>query len=283
MTIVSICSSKGSPGVTTLACAIAATWPENRRILVAECDPSGGDLAARFGLSSKLGMTSLVLESRRSAASAVPSVEPHLQRLHGGLEVLVGAVGASAARMVDDELPGLVGWLKQFASDLERTSDVTDLIVDCGRIQPGALGQVAVMAASDHVLLMIRPTVEGVASAGWLAERLSRFDEAPSASHGSRRSTPSARLVVAGEGPVRPAEAANSLGLRVAAVVGPDRVGASALRGEPMSRWRLSGCPLIRISKEMTRSLVPIRPAKSATQEESPEPAHDAEFLEVGS
>jgi hypothetical protein len=278
MTIVSVCSSKGSPGVTTLACAIAATWPENRRILVAECDPSGGDLAARFGLSSKLGMTSLVLESRSSAASDLPDVEQHLQRLPGGLEVLVGAVGASAARMVDDELPGLVGWLKQFTPNLERTTDVTDLIVDCGRIQPGALGQVAVMAASDHVLLMIRPTVEGVASAGWLAERLGRFSEAPSRSLGPCPSTPSARLVVAGDGQVRPNEAAESLGLPVAAVVGADRVGAAALRGSPTPRWRLSGCPLIRISKEITRTLVP-----QTTMQEPRKPTKDRAFLEVGS
>ena len=120
MTIVTICSSKGSPGVTTLACAIAATWPQNRRILLAECDPSGGDIAARFGMSAKLGMTSLVLESRSSQGSALPNVEQHLQRLPGGLEVLVGAVGASAARMVDDELPGLTRWLSRFSSDSKR-------------------------------------------------------------------------------------------------------------------------------------------------------------------
>ena len=123
MTIVTICSSKGSPGVTTLACAIAATWPQNRRILLAECDPSGGDIAARFGMSAKRGMTSLVLESRSSQGSALPNVERHLQRLPGGLEVLVGAVGASAARMVDDQLPGLTRWLSRFSSNSETAAE----------------------------------------------------------------------------------------------------------------------------------------------------------------
>ena len=68
VTIISVCSAKGSPGVTTLACALGAVWPAERRVMVAECDPSGGDIAARFGLSAKRGMTSLILEARRSVS-----------------------------------------------------------------------------------------------------------------------------------------------------------------------------------------------------------------------
>ena len=65
MTIVSICSIKGAPGVTTLACLIGATWPVHRCVLVAEADVSGGDLAARFSLSSRRGWTTLSASIRR--------------------------------------------------------------------------------------------------------------------------------------------------------------------------------------------------------------------------
>ena len=35
-----------SCGVTTLALALAATWPKERRVLLVEADPAGGTLAA---------------------------------------------------------------------------------------------------------------------------------------------------------------------------------------------------------------------------------------------
>src|SRR2546429_4288211 len=47
MALVAACSSKGAPGVTTLAVALASGWPGGQAILV-EADPGGGDLAARF-------------------------------------------------------------------------------------------------------------------------------------------------------------------------------------------------------------------------------------------
>ena len=46
MSLVALAADKGSPGVTTAAVALAAVWP--RPALVAECDPSGGDLAMRL-------------------------------------------------------------------------------------------------------------------------------------------------------------------------------------------------------------------------------------------
>ena len=44
--IVTLCSDKGSPGVTTLAVALGLVWPVPR--LVLEADPAGGDLAFRM-------------------------------------------------------------------------------------------------------------------------------------------------------------------------------------------------------------------------------------------
>src|SRR3982074_1468642 len=46
MALIAIASDKGAPGVTTAALALAAVWP--RPVLLAECDPAGGDLVYRF-------------------------------------------------------------------------------------------------------------------------------------------------------------------------------------------------------------------------------------------
>ena len=89
MTVVSMVSVSGAPGVTTLACLLASTWVGPGPVAVVECDPSGGDLAARFGLSSVVGWPSLTAAVRRTGTST--QLDPHLQRLPGGLPVLVGA------------------------------------------------------------------------------------------------------------------------------------------------------------------------------------------------
>ena len=105
MTLVAFASVKGAPGVTTLACLVGATWPSHRRVMVAECDPSGSDLAARFGLSSKRGWSTWATAVRRSGTPV--AIEPHLQQLPGGLDVLVGSGGSDgsdSARATDEFL-----------------------------------------------------------------------------------------------------------------------------------------------------------------------------------
>jgi len=89
MTVVPVLSLSGAPGVTTLACLIASTWPDQGPVMVAECDPSGGDLAARFGLMSTVGWRSLAAAVRRTGPTT--PLHPHLQGLPGGLPVLIGA------------------------------------------------------------------------------------------------------------------------------------------------------------------------------------------------
>ena len=49
MSLIAVAAGKDSRGVTTTALALAAVWPRARAVLLAECDPSGGSLAARYG------------------------------------------------------------------------------------------------------------------------------------------------------------------------------------------------------------------------------------------
>ena len=51
MTVIALTSAKGSPGVTTIALALAWAWPQvapDRRVLVVDADMAGGDLAPGY-------------------------------------------------------------------------------------------------------------------------------------------------------------------------------------------------------------------------------------------
>ena len=143
MTVVSFVSMKGAPGVTTLACLVGASWPEDRRAVVIEGDPSGGDLAARFHLSSRAGWPSFNATARRACES---TFEPHLQQLPGGLDVLVGTRGLQgdeAIRSVRDLHACVAG-----------SPSPWDLVVDLGRFSRGA--SEVWMEFSDRVVVCAR-------------------------------------------------------------------------------------------------------------------------------
>src|SRR5204862_7128356 len=46
MALIVLCSAKAAPGVTVTALAFTLTW--NRPLILAECDPAGGDIAAGY-------------------------------------------------------------------------------------------------------------------------------------------------------------------------------------------------------------------------------------------
>ena len=120
-----------------------------------------------------------------------------------------------------------------------------DLVLDCGRILPGAPGQVAAIAAADHVLVIARPTVDSVASTRWISERLSRGD-----AEGA-----SASLVLVGDGPVPSLQAASALGLELIATLPNDRIGSAALRGDSVRPGRLARSVLISCARSLVRTL----------------------------
>jgi MinD-like ATPase involved in chromosome partitioning or flagellar assembly len=62
-------SAKGSPGTTTLTVGVAARWPVPGDVNVAEADPRGGDLAARFGLASAPGLASPATDTQVAATA----------------------------------------------------------------------------------------------------------------------------------------------------------------------------------------------------------------------
>ena len=237
MSVVTLLSVGGAPGVTTLACALGAVWPPGHGgAVVAECDPHGGDLAARFGLSPDVGMTSLVVALRGSAAEP-PTVDDHLQVLPGGLSVLCGPVGADSGLLLDREL-GAEG------TELARLG--VDLIVDGGRLGSHLPGQEVVVAEATRVVLLIEPEAGAIARGRWAAERLLDL-------RGPH--TEAVVLVVSGSGYFDAEDIAGALGVRLAAVIPRDKVAASVLRGEPGGRRALTGSPLIRAAKRLAGDL----------------------------
>src|ERR687897_357205 len=104
MGYVAFASAKASPGVTTTIAALAATWPAERDLVVAELDPAGGDLVVRFDLAAEPGLVSLAAAGRRQLDRS--TFVDHTQPLpfvagdegpSGSRRVLVGPVAADQA------------------------------------------------------------------------------------------------------------------------------------------------------------------------------------------
>jgi hypothetical protein len=160
MALIIVAGDKGSPGVTTAAVALAAAWP--RHAILAECDPHGGDLVYRLAaeqggpLDPNTGLLSVAIAARRGFdARAIPQ---HLQRVHGGLDVLVGLGTAEQAGAVAGQWSRLARAFDQFAA----LPEGGDVIADCGRVGPSSPA-LELMPHAALVLLIARADAEQVA------------------------------------------------------------------------------------------------------------------------
>jgi MinD-like ATPase involved in chromosome partitioning or flagellar assembly len=235
MSVIALASAKGAPGVTTAAVALGAVWP--RRALVVEADPAGGDLAARFQLPSEPNLLSLGTVARRGDLAAA-DVWAHVQQLPRGLEVLTGVRAAEQTRALGRLWALLAGALGELDADA---------LVDCGRLTPGTVAE-ELLRAADLVLLVCRPTVEGVLHLGYRLEALRRIGIA-------------AEMILVGERPfdrarVQDALAANGVTARVRGVLADDPRGAGMLAGQPgRERWLERVSPLIRSARGLADDL----------------------------
>ncbi len=234
--MVALGSVKGAPGVTTATVALAGVWPG--RVVIAECDPSGGDIAARFGLPSAPGLLSLASQSRHQVRAEL--LWSHLQRLPpGGVPVLVGVRAPEQAAAM-----GRVwGLLPQALAGLG-----VDVLIDCGRLLPGAPTE-HVLDAADLTLLVAQPTVEEIAHLEW---RLGVLEQ----------SGHKAAVVLAGETPYDRRTVASRLaadGLRspVLGALAEDPEAASELCGRPRRRRSsvLARSYLVRSARELADRL----------------------------
>ncbi|MEO7059892.1 MAG: hypothetical protein ABI083_09245 [Lapillicoccus sp.] len=153
VSLYAVCTAKGSPGVSTVAAALAVTW--NRPTLLADLDTSGGDLAIRYRdpqgrpLLADRGLMSLAASLRRGSDQS--DVEPHVQRILGGPAVLTG--------VNRPEQVAALGSSWQHVAHALADIDAVDVIADCGRVVPQS-ALIPVLASSSAVLVLTRPTVE---------------------------------------------------------------------------------------------------------------------------
>jgi MinD-like ATPase involved in chromosome partitioning or flagellar assembly len=197
VTTVALVAAKGSPGVTTLACAMALARAGRGAVLV-EADARGGDLALIHGVSQSPGLAELAARARR-AAPDTGLLQPYVRALAGGAlaAVLAPVDGAAvhAALEVLADRPGLLA-----PAQTGRT-----LVFDLGRAEPDSPGWMW-LTACDRVLLVARTDLTGLAHAATLAERL-------------RQDGDHAALALIDTGPYPPAEAEAVLGLPIAGLL----------------------------------------------------------------
>jgi hypothetical protein len=225
MTLIAMNSAKGSPGVSTAALAFTLTWPAP--VLLAECDPAGGDLLAgylaRYELPANRGVLPLASSALRGTAE---------QDLTGNL------IDLDAPRLQRMALPGLtepaqsaslnLAWTS-LADFFARMADRT-VIADCGRLA-AAHPPFALLARADLVLLTLRP------------HSLRTLSPAMSAVTALRRQLPAGfvennlGLLLVGGG-IAAREVARHLGAPVVASLPWDAPTAGALCGDGRGRRR---------------------------------------------
>ncbi len=223
MSLVGLFSAHGSPGVTTTALALAATWPEDRRCLLIEADPFGGVVGARYGLGDTPGLSSLAAGARQGLDEE--TVWQHVQQLPGGVGVLVGPASAEEAHAVLRDVAGvLADWCK--------TQTNVDVVVDCGRIAP-SFPTLEILAKADAAMVLTRPSLDQLRPA---AHRLTAL----------QASGAEVSLLLVGDSPYGPDEVAETLNLDVAGVIAWDRRSAAVLTGANGAVRDLRRSPLVR-------------------------------------
>lgn len=215
-----------SCGVTTLALSLAATWPSERRVLLAELDPAGGTLAAACGWPAEPSLVSLAAAARRGADPEL--VWKYCQPLPGGAAVLAGPPSSEHARRALAMLDELTRRLGELAAEV---------FVDCGRLDPASPTS-AVLDGADLVLLAVRPRLADLhALSAWL--------------DGHPIEAKARGLVAIGDGPYPDAEIAEALGIEVVARMPWDPVAAQALASAPADSRELRLAPLARAARSL--------------------------------
>ena len=186
MAMIVLCSAK-SAGVTVTALAFTLTW--NRRIILAECDPAGGDICAGYlrevqldgrglgRLTASLARGRLGEDLWTQLVDLAPAERTAMTRL-----MLPGLSDpAQAAAWTERRTPDQPSGWDQLATLLRSTEGGAtgyDVIVDYGRLST-ANAPTPLLAAADVVLLVLRPTLPALRAAAVAVAGLARPGAAP--------------------------------------------------------------------------------------------------------
>lgn len=211
MTIVAVCEAGGTAASTTTSLLLAALLPRQYPAFVAECDPSGGDIAAWAQLPAAPGWSSAVSGSDRNWTA----IAEHTQELPSGLRVMTSPARPSQARAAVREAATAFSALVSVMPD-------TVMIADCGRVELDA----PVWAhASQLTLLLLR---QATVSAQATVARVDRTIEALEVLRGPCRQV---GVVLIGGSPYPASEVSSALGVELFGVLPEDAVGAGLVCG----------------------------------------------------
>ena len=237
MAVFAMLSAGGAPGVTTAALALTLSWPGP--VLIAECDPSGGDILAGLlsgHLPATAGLLALTLEA--CAGAEVPA--DILRRQLIGLDeehnrlLLAGISDPRQSAALQSALP----WIAEAWPGLR-----ADVLADCGRLD--ALAAVRpVLSVASLAVLVLQPTLRQASRAVPRVEMLTSL-------MGPGRVV----LLTVGDGAASSRELAKTLGVPVAGHLPADPKTAAVLSDGLGSRRRLTERPLIRAAAAVGRGI----------------------------
>ena len=263
MSLYALVSAGGSPGVTTTALALALAWPS--QVIVAECDPSGGDvLAGLFAghLPSNNGLLPLAMEAGRGADAAAAALWRELTDLddeHSRL-LLAGISDPRQAAGIAPSWPALAATLAAVPADV---------LADCGRVD-AAPAIAPVLAAASLAVLVLRPSLRQISKARQRIELLTDI----------LGSTQRLVVLLVGEGTHSAREVTKVLDVPVAGSLPHDGKTAGVLSDGAGSRRGLATRPLVRAAGVAGRALAAAALAAGPPQVRQSEPglpyAHEA-------
>ncbi|MGC8462361.1 MAG: hypothetical protein ACP5P9_01630 [Acidimicrobiales bacterium] len=202
--------------------------------LVAECDPHGGVVAARFGLEDRRGWGGLCATVRRQGSAGV---DAFVDVLPGGLQVLVGCRPG--------ERGALRGPVRARACDeLVAEAGRRAVIVDLGRFDPELEAGDGLLARSDRVVVLVRPDVGSLVRLCDHADRL----------RSSGRDA--IGVVLRGRSPYTSSAIARGTGLVVLGTVPDTPAGAGVVAGELPPRRHSFRSRYLRAVRSLAESLV---------------------------
>lgn len=245
MTIVAVCTPAGSSGSTTTSVLLGAMAPTGTGVLVTECDPSGGDVAAWAQLGVAPGWVTAVAASDRSWSGLLA----HTQALPSGLQVLVApARGAEARTTIAEAARGFAGLL----------TSMPDVVAfaDCGR-----LGETAPLwaARAQLTVLLLRQSPHSAPATVAIVDRaLESLDML-------RAACPRVGVVLVGGEPYPTREIEAALGVPLFGTLPDDRAGAGLVAGSWTLGRRAARSPLARAAAALSEQLVASLPVSAVS------------------
>jgi MinD-like ATPase involved in chromosome partitioning or flagellar assembly len=241
-----VASGKAAPGVTTSVWALALSWP--RLLLLADCDPAGGDIAPGL-LAGRVrvdrGLLSWSAAARRGlpATAAATLLNEHAVQVpeHPQVSLIPGFATATQGTSFTSET-----W-ERLALALERSTTAIgrDVVVDAGRLISDR-GCWPVLRAADQVLLVVRPSVRSVHAAQDAVQRVRQ----------ELGDLAKVAALVVGDGPYSASEVTKALQLPPAGVLPHDPRAAAVLSDGAMSSMKtLRRSPLLRAASSLAGAL----------------------------